>query len=233
MFQWYIFAMFGMAIPRSMVINMGPFYQGGHPLMNSFKVKPEKKGYRWYGTNSPKKQVPNVLHEKCWDFFFKVQRTTSPATLLKQTKKSIQNPQILITPPRPVAQKGNTFFVFPRHWESTCWIHFELVSLHLQRCALFFVGRNLAVLGRISSHTLIETNRSSAVLRKTKLGANYNNVLPQFVFQRKKVLVFQKTPTASFVPSSQSPGGFSPGHSGSDPQLCISPPKPKKCPNFQ
>lgn len=135
-------------------------------------------------------------------FFKKVQRTTSPATLLKQTKKSIQNPQILITPPRPVAQKGNTFFVFPRHWESTCWIHFELVSLHLQRCALFFVGRNLAVLGRSLGKTLIETNRSSAVLReKTKLGANYNNVLPQFVFQRKKVLVFQKTPTASFVPS--------------------------------
>lgn len=45
-------------------------------------------------------------------FFFKVQRTTSPATLLKQTKKSIQNPQILITPPRPVAQKGNTFLFF-------------------------------------------------------------------------------------------------------------------------
>ena len=105
-------------------------------------------------------------------------------------------------PPRPVAQKGNTFFVFPRHWESTCWIHFELVSLHLQRCALFLVGRNLAVLGRSLGKTLIETNRSSAVLRKTKLGANYNNVLPQFVFQRKKVWFFRKTPTASFVPSS-------------------------------
>jgi len=92
----------------------------------------------------------------------------------------------------------------------------------------------LAVLGRSLGKTLIETNRSSAVLRKTKLGANYNNVLPQFVFQRKKSVGFsEKLQLQVLSPSNPIPWWFFQATPDLILSCVVSPPKPKECPNFQ
>lgn len=143
MFQWYILAMFGIAIPRSMVINMSLSTRG---VTHWWIVS------RWSQKNMvtddmvqihKKKQVPNVLFEKCWDGFKRKFKEQHPQQL-SWNKQKIHPILKFWSPSPPVAQKGNTFLIFPRHWESTCWIHFEPTRTSSTTVfALFFVGRQL------------------------------------------------------------------------------------------
>ena len=109
MFQWYIFAMFGMAIPRSMAINMSLSTRG---VTHWWIVS------RWSQKNivtddmvqiRKKKQVPNVLYEKCWDFF-KSSKNNIPSNS-PEINKNPSYPQILITVD-PLLNRETLFWFF-------------------------------------------------------------------------------------------------------------------------
>lgn len=201
--------MFGMAIPLSMVMNMSLSTRGvTHWWIDS----------RWSQKNIVADDMVQIRQKnkfqmscmKSVETCFKKSSKNNIASNSPEINKNPSYPQILITV-GPLLKRETLFLFF--HATGNPLVFHPLrtdESSSTNGVRLFFVGRNLAVLGRSRLLTRWwKRIEFGAVLRKKTLELTTIMYFLNLFSKEKKCWFFRKTPNCKFCPhQTQSPGGF-------------------------